>query len=108
MKFAKYMSNNDVQHITDFLSEFTSKHLFPFMKKKINLWNEQVAASRRNITSRLFSVGKKYFGSNTKAPTSITKIDEHGALMYTSTIYPAYQCYLLDTIIQVLKWSCED
>lgn len=53
------------------------------MKKNIIVWNEQVASARRNLSSRLFNVGKKYFGSSSKAPTTITTIDETGALMFS-------------------------
>lgn len=79
-QYAKYLSKTDLKNIKHFLQEFTTQHLLPFMKKSTTQWNEQVVASRKGITSRLFNVGKKYFSASQKVLTPTT-FDEMGALM---------------------------
>ena len=82
----KNLGLEDVKRIKTFLRDFTVQSLVPWMEKNVTQWNDQVghlyqralpkphvpshqlAANRRGIAGRLFSAGRRYFGSRPSSP----------------------------------------
>ncbi|KAI7956542.1 hypothetical protein MJO28_003637 [Puccinia striiformis f. sp. tritici] len=62
-QFGEFISEEDVLGLRVFLREFTLQSLIPHIERCIQQWNDSLAASRKGLTGRLFSVGKKYFTS---------------------------------------------
>ncbi|KTW27316.1 hypothetical protein T552_02300 [Pneumocystis carinii B80] len=59
------LSEKDVTAIRTFVKELISTSIIPVMEQSIDLWNEQVASSRRGIAGKLLNVSKRYFSTNT-------------------------------------------
>ncbi|EMR08763.1 hypothetical protein PNEG_02933 [Pneumocystis murina B123] len=59
------LSQKDVSAIRTFVKELISRSIIPAMEQSIDLWNEQVAASRRGIAGKLLNVSKRYFSTGT-------------------------------------------
>ncbi|RIB08725.1 ER-golgi trafficking TRAPP I complex 85 kDa subunit-domain-containing protein [Gigaspora rosea] len=68
--YGQYLNENDISGIYTFIRDLIDKSIIPYMEKNIWQWNEQVASSRRGITGRLFSAGRRYFntGARTTGP----------------------------------------
>ncbi|EGF97954.1 uncharacterized protein MELLADRAFT_84140 [Melampsora larici-populina 98AG31] len=60
-RFGECMAQEDILGLKVFLREFTIQSLVPHMERCVQHWNESLSASRKGITGRLFSVGRKYF-----------------------------------------------
>ncbi|CAG8460304.1 5163_t:CDS:10 [Ambispora gerdemannii] len=65
--YGQYLSEKDFAGIQSFIREFVAQSMIPSMERNIHVWNEQVAASRRGITGRLFSASRRYFGTGGKS-----------------------------------------
>ncbi|GAA98075.1 hypothetical protein E5Q_04757 [Mixia osmundae IAM 14324] len=63
------LGDRDAVVIKLFLREFVVQSLVPHMERCLVQWNESLAASRRGLTSRLFSAGRKFLGSGSAAPS---------------------------------------
>ncbi|KAJ3068765.1 hypothetical protein HK102_007093, partial [Quaeritorhiza haematococci] len=73
----------DVKAVDQFVRDLLVQNILPYMERNVQHWNEQVAASRRGITGRIFNVGRKYFGTGNKSNTQITPImDPSGFVVY--------------------------
>ncbi|KAE8270957.1 hypothetical protein A4X09_0g1379 [Tilletia walkeri] len=82
--FGAALNDEDVRRLKAFMREFVAQSLVPHMEKCVQVWNEQVAASRRGITSKLFGAGRRMFGAARTAPaTQPPGFDAH------RQIYPA-------------------
>jgi hypothetical protein len=57
------MGAKDALALRIFLRDMVVMSLVPWMERSVQQWNETLAAARRGITSRLFSAGRKYFGT---------------------------------------------
>ncbi|KAJ3326413.1 Trafficking protein particle complex 8, partial [Gonapodya sp. JEL0774] len=64
-----YVSREDFKAVEDFVREFAAQSVVPFMERTVQTLNEQVASSRRGLTGRLFSAGRKYFGGIGGSPS---------------------------------------
>lgn len=62
-----FLSDEDVKGIATFVRDMATQSLLPHMENSVTALNEQVAASRRGLTGRLFSAGRKYFSSGSTA-----------------------------------------
>ncbi|KAG0147993.1 hypothetical protein CROQUDRAFT_41977 [Cronartium quercuum f. sp. fusiforme G11] len=71
-RFGELMASEDVLGLKVFLRDFTIKSLIPHMERCVQHWNESLAASRKGITGRLFSVGRKYFASTNKSSEAMS------------------------------------
>lgn len=58
------LGDKDALAMRIFLRELVVQSLAPWMERNVQQWNETLAASRRGITGRLFSAGRKYFGGS--------------------------------------------
>lgn len=65
------LSDDDENSLRIFVRELVVQSVIPFMERCVATWNDQIAASRRGLTGRLFSASKKYFASSTRATSSI-------------------------------------
>jgi len=81
VKFGEFISEEDILELKVLLREFTLQSLVPHMERCVQQWNDSLAASRKGITGRLFSVGKKYF-SRVPGSGSSSSTPEH---RYNST-----------------------
>ncbi|QSL66793.1 hypothetical protein MERGE_001179 [Pneumocystis wakefieldiae] len=54
-------TTKDVSAICTFVKELISRSIIPAMEQSIDLWNEQVASSRRGIAGKLLNVSRRYF-----------------------------------------------
>ncbi|KAA1076176.1 hypothetical protein PGT21_035449 [Puccinia graminis f. sp. tritici] len=72
----EFISEEDVLGLKVFLREFTLQSLIPHIERCIQQWNDSLAASRKGITGRLFSAGKKYF-SKVPGSASSSSTPEH-------------------------------
>ncbi|KAI8835627.1 ER-golgi trafficking TRAPP I complex 85 kDa subunit-domain-containing protein [Chytriomyces cf. hyalinus JEL632] len=68
--YGSLMSEADVKSLDTFVKEFIVQSLLPSMERSVQHWNEQVASSRRGITGRLFTAGRRYFGTAAPAKTT--------------------------------------
>ncbi|KAM0793278.1 hypothetical protein ACM66B_000739 [Microbotryomycetes sp. NB124-2] len=61
--FGAELSDDDVRSLKVFVREMVVQSIIPWMERSIVVGAEQFAASKRSIGGRLFSAGRKYFGS---------------------------------------------
>ncbi|KAK4058005.1 hypothetical protein OIO90_000744 [Microbotryomycetes sp. JL221] len=61
------LSDDDIRALRVFVREMVVQSLIPWMERATVVGNEQFAASKRSIGGRLFSAGRKYFGSATSS-----------------------------------------
>lgn len=80
----QFLSGKDVDELSAFVREFATQLVIPFMERNVANWNETIAASRRGLTGKLFSVSKKYFGAQSKQPLPTTSISSTSSYHYTS------------------------
>ncbi|KAI8613540.1 ER-golgi trafficking TRAPP I complex 85 kDa subunit-domain-containing protein [Chytriomyces sp. MP71] len=64
---AVLMAEADVKAVETFVREFLVQSLLPSIERSVKYWNEQVASSRRGITGRLVTAGRRYFGTQAAA-----------------------------------------
>ena len=64
-----HLTAYDLDGVASLVREFVTQSLLPHMARTVAQLNETWAASRRGITGRLFSAGKKYFGGSSATPT---------------------------------------
>lgn len=64
------LGEEDVRRIKLFLREFVVQNLAPWLERTTTQLNEQLAANRKGIAGRLFSAGRRYFGSRPASPAS--------------------------------------
>ncbi|KAH8120206.1 ER-golgi trafficking TRAPP I complex 85 kDa subunit-domain-containing protein [Phellopilus nigrolimitatus] len=57
------MCDSDIQAIAQFMREFVTAGLIPWMEKCVVDWNEAYSSTRR-LPSRLFSTTRRFFGSS--------------------------------------------
>lgn len=62
------LGEEDVRRIKLFLREFVVQNLAPWLERTASQLNETLAASRKGIAGRLFSAGRRYFGSRPASP----------------------------------------
>lgn len=62
------LGQEDVRRIKLFLREFVVQNLAPWLEKTTTQLSEQLAANRKGIAGRLFSAGRRYFGSRPASP----------------------------------------
>lgn len=67
-EFGAKLGQEDVRRIKLFLREFVVQNLAPWLERTTTLLNEQLAANRKGIAGRLFSAGRRYFGSRPASP----------------------------------------
>ncbi|KAM0755961.1 hypothetical protein T439DRAFT_376232 [Meredithblackwellia eburnea MCA 4105] len=58
------LSDEDIVSLKLLLREFVSQSLVPFLERGVRVGNQQFVQSKRSIGGRLFSAGRKYFGSS--------------------------------------------
>ncbi|EJD04067.1 uncharacterized protein FOMMEDRAFT_106503 [Fomitiporia mediterranea MF3/22] len=63
------MCDSDIQATAQFVREFVTTGLIPWMEKCVIDWNETYASNRR-LPSRLFSTTRRFFGSSYSASPS--------------------------------------
>lgn len=61
--YGQLLSGVDVKKIRSFVRDFSAQSLIPFLERCVTLWNEQLAASRRGLTGRLFGAASRKFFS---------------------------------------------
>ncbi|KAL5534350.1 hypothetical protein ACEPAG_812 [Sanghuangporus baumii] len=71
MSNAIRMCDSDIQATAQFLREFVTTTLIPWMEKCVMDWNESFTSNRR-LPSRLFSTTRRLFGSSSPSPSSPT------------------------------------
>lgn len=64
------LGEEDVRRIKLFLREFVVQNLAPWLERTTSQLNEQLAANRKGIAGRLFSAGRRYFGSRPASPAT--------------------------------------
>jgi tetratricopeptide (TPR) repeat protein len=78
-----------INSIRQFMVDFVNSALIPFMERCVANWNENVAQPRRGITGRLFSASKKYFGSKSTTPGSISPTGPASTAQYHYSTHEA-------------------
>ncbi|KAK0546623.1 hypothetical protein OC845_004521 [Tilletia horrida] len=68
--FGTLLDDEDVRRLKAFLREFVAQSLVPHMERSVQVWNEQVAASRTGLTGKLFGAGRRMFGGTRAATAS--------------------------------------
>ncbi|PWN52637.1 hypothetical protein IE53DRAFT_384894 [Violaceomyces palustris] len=63
-EYGRLLDDEDVKRLKGFVRELTAQSVVPFMERCVQQWNEQLAASRRGLTGRLFGASRKLFGSS--------------------------------------------
>lgn len=58
------LGERDILGFRIFLRDMVVMSLVPWMERNVQQWNETLAASRKGLTGRLFSAGRKYFGGS--------------------------------------------
>ncbi|CAG8520151.1 10076_t:CDS:2, partial [Acaulospora colombiana] len=85
--YGQYLSDDDLAGIHVFVRELVVQSVVPFMERNIQHWNEQVASSRRGITGRIFSAGRRYFNAGPKTSGSIQQ-SSYTSNVSSNAIYP--------------------
>ncbi|KAJ1649862.1 hypothetical protein IWQ61_009178 [Dispira simplex] len=62
----QWLANTDLAAIRGLIKGFLNRQVVLHMQRCIRDLTEQVASSRRGLTGRLFSAGRKYFGNQSK------------------------------------------
>ncbi|KAJ1968312.1 hypothetical protein IWQ62_001320 [Dispira parvispora] len=62
----QWLASTDLAAIRGLLKGFLNRQVLMYMQRCIRDLTEQVASSRRGLTGRLFSAGRKYFGNQSK------------------------------------------
>lgn len=70
------LSPEDLISFGNFVHDFTSQNLVPFMERNVQAWNSEVASRRKGVTGRLFSAGRKFFGGGS---TPVAEASSHVA-----------------------------
>ncbi|CAG8490645.1 13824_t:CDS:10 [Cetraspora pellucida] len=83
--YGQYLNEDDISGIHVFIRDLVDKSIIPYMEKNIWQWNEQVASSRRGITGRLFSAGRRYFNTGTRATGSAQQSSQYSYIGNSST-----------------------
>ncbi|KAK9456779.1 ER-golgi trafficking TRAPP I complex 85 kDa subunit-domain-containing protein [Dipodascopsis uninucleata] len=63
----RYLFMSDSENLKSTVRELVVQSLVPFMERCISTWNDQIAASRRGLTGRLFSASKRFLGASSKS-----------------------------------------
>ncbi|KAK4054931.1 hypothetical protein OIV83_000855 [Microbotryomycetes sp. JL201] len=84
------LSDDDVRALKIFVREMVVQSIIPWMERSIVVGAEQFAASKRSIGGRLFSAGRKYFGSATSSRSGSPVSASGAQLGFNSTrgFYP--------------------
>ncbi|KAI9503667.1 ER-golgi trafficking TRAPP I complex 85 kDa subunit-domain-containing protein [Coemansia spiralis] len=82
--FGTIMTMRDVTALRDSVKNFMVKSVIPHMQYLIRVLSEQTANQRRGITGRLFSAGRRYFGSSTKTNSTLKGIGSDLYFRYDS------------------------
>lgn len=61
--YGQMLSELDISKIRSFVRDFSAQSLIPFLERCVTLWNEQLAASRKGLTGRLFGAASRKFFS---------------------------------------------
>ncbi|UZJ55920.1 hypothetical protein CBS101457_005240 [Exobasidium rhododendri] len=74
-QYGECLDEDDVKRIKAFVRDFAAQSLIPFLERCVSLWNDQLAASRKGLTGRLFgAASRKLFSGATGrgSPSSAT------------------------------------
>jgi hypothetical protein len=81
--YGECLTEDDVKKIRAFVRDFAAQSLIPFLERCVSLWNEQLAASRRGLTGRLFgAASRKFFSAGSVRGSSQTQTGAFTALGY--------------------------
>lgn len=69
-EYGALMDDDDVRRLKQFVRDFAAQNLIPFLERSVSLWNEQLAASRKGLTNRLFGASRKFFGSASRGSSN--------------------------------------
>lgn len=61
---AKYLDEEDIKRIKNFIRELTAQSIVPFMERYVQHMGEYLANSRKGLTNRLFGASRKFFSSS--------------------------------------------
>ncbi|GAA5918451.1 hypothetical protein JCM1841_003975 [Sporobolomyces salmonicolor] len=67
MERGRELSEEDLRLIGDFMRELVVQSVVPWIERAVVVGNEQYTASKKSIGGRLFSAGRKYFGSSSSS-----------------------------------------
>ena len=82
-----FLSEEDLRGVSTFIRELIVQSILPYMESRVSALNEQVAASRRGLTGRLFTAGRKYFSgtsSSSSRPSSSNNINVQPSYPFTT------------------------
>jgi ER-Golgi trafficking TRAPP I complex 85 kDa subunit len=68
------LTQPDFDRVDDFISHL-NKSVLDYMASQINLWEQNVASSRRGISGRFLKAGFKMFGAKAPTPPVSTFVD---------------------------------
>lgn len=78
-QYGCYLEEGDVEAAKIMVKEMIDHSLIPFMERNIQIWNEQVATSRRSFAGRLTGASRRLFGtSRTPSPHAMKTIPATG------------------------------
>ncbi|KAJ2189233.1 hypothetical protein EV181_001740 [Coemansia sp. RSA 532] len=82
--FGSMLNMRDVTALRDTVKQMMVRGIVPHMQYMIRVLSDQTANQRRGITGRLFSAGRRYFGTAAKASNTLTGVDGDTYFRYDS------------------------
>ncbi|KAJ2120916.1 hypothetical protein IW147_004705 [Coemansia sp. RSA 720] len=82
--FGSMLNMRDVTALRDAVKQMMVRGIVPHMQYMIRVLSDQTANQRRGITGRLFSAGRRYFGTAAKASSTQTGVDGDVYFCYDS------------------------
>ncbi|GAA5861311.1 hypothetical protein JCM1840_005328 [Sporobolomyces johnsonii] len=91
MERGKELSEEDLRLIGGFMRELVVQSVVPWIERAVVVGNEQYTASKKSIGGRLFSAGRKYFGSSSSSGSrSGSPVSAQGASLAYNAIKGFY------------------
>ncbi|KAK9472687.1 ER-golgi trafficking TRAPP I complex 85 kDa subunit-domain-containing protein [Dipodascopsis tothii] len=94
----------DVAALRALVRELVVQGVVPYMERCVSTWNEQVAASRRGLTGKLFSVSRRYFGGNGRAAGATSGNYDLATGAYAAATPEAQMRKLADYALMLHDW----
>ncbi|KAJ1956653.1 hypothetical protein EC988_001237 [Linderina pennispora] len=83
-QYGQMMTMRDVAALKDCVKQVMVRSVVPHMQYMIRLLSDQTANQRRGITGRLFSAGRRYFGTTTRNINTFLGVDGDVCFKYDS------------------------
>ncbi|KAI8326334.1 hypothetical protein GQ54DRAFT_253217, partial [Martensiomyces pterosporus] len=82
--YGAMLTMRDVATLKDAVKQAMVRSVVPHMQYIIRVLSDQTASQRRGLTGRLFSAGRRYFGTSARVSSTLTGVDGDTYFKYDS------------------------